>query len=33
MCDVCSELNVNAYLADNWAQQYESKERTSPGFL
>lgn len=33
MCEVCSELNVNTYLADNWAQQYELKERTSPGFL
>ena len=33
MCEVCSELNVNAYLADNWAQQYELKEMSSPGFL
>ena len=33
MCDACADLNVNAYLADNWARQYVDKEKATPGFL
>jgi len=33
MCEACADLNVNTYLADNWAQQYADREKTAPGFL